>query len=49
MGFVQGRFLEGHCQGYDPGKFFGRSANFPYFDRNFLCILCLAWACLGFF
>ncbi|MFS7889001.1 hypothetical protein Hanom_Chr00s000003g01601621 [Helianthus anomalus] len=23
------------CQGHGPGKFFGRNANFPHFDRNF--------------
>ncbi|MFS8031864.1 putative trans-zeatin O-beta-D-glucosyltransferase [Helianthus anomalus] len=45
----QGRFLEGHWQGHGQGKFFGRSANFPRFDRKFLYILCLAWACPGFF
>ncbi|KAJ0556880.1 hypothetical protein HanIR_Chr07g0318801 [Helianthus annuus] len=36
-------------QGHGPGKFFGRNANFPHFDRNFLHILCLARACPNFF
>ncbi|KAJ0548298.1 hypothetical protein HanIR_Chr08g0382151 [Helianthus annuus] len=36
-------------QGHGPGKFFGRSVNFPHFDQNFLYILCLARACPGFF
>ncbi|MFS7990890.1 hypothetical protein Hanom_Chr11g01064271 [Helianthus anomalus] len=40
----QGRFLEGHWQGHGLGKFFGRSANFPHFDRNFLYILFFARA-----
>ncbi|MFS7929885.1 putative transcription factor Nin-like family [Helianthus anomalus] len=31
-------------QGNSPGKFFGRSANFPHFDRNFVYILCSAMA-----
>ncbi|MFS8013242.1 putative RNA helicase [Helianthus anomalus] len=44
-----GRILVGLWQGHGPGKFFGRSANFPHFDRNFLYILCLARACPGFF
>ncbi|MFS7941099.1 hypothetical protein Hanom_Chr05g00472151 [Helianthus anomalus] len=45
---MQGRFLEGPWQGHGPGKFFGRSANFPHFNRKFLYILCLARACPGF-
>ncbi|KAJ0956525.1 hypothetical protein HanPSC8_Chr01g0015831 [Helianthus annuus] len=32
---MQGRFLEEPWQGHGSGKFFGRSANFPHFDRNF--------------
>ncbi|KAJ0683342.1 hypothetical protein HanPI659440_Chr16g0657291 [Helianthus annuus] len=47
--FIQGRFLIEPWQGHGPGKFFGRSVNFPHFDRNFLCILYLARACPGFF
>ncbi|MFS7956048.1 hypothetical protein Hanom_Chr07g00649961 [Helianthus anomalus] len=47
--YNQGRFLEGLWQGHDPDNFFGRSSNFPHFDRNFLYILCLARACPGFF
>ncbi|MFS7975791.1 hypothetical protein Hanom_Chr10g00884841 [Helianthus anomalus] len=41
--------LVGIWQGHGPSKFFGRSANFPHFDRNFLYILCLARAFPGFF
>ncbi|MFS7934140.1 hypothetical protein Hanom_Chr05g00388071 [Helianthus anomalus] len=47
--FWQGWFLEEPWQGHGPGKFFGRSANFPHFDRNSLYILCLARVCPGFF
>ncbi|MFS7985145.1 hypothetical protein Hanom_Chr11g00995071 [Helianthus anomalus] len=47
--WLQGRFLEGLWQGHGPGKFYGRSANFSHFDRNFLYILVLARACLGLF
>ncbi|KAJ0535223.1 hypothetical protein HanIR_Chr09g0428361 [Helianthus annuus] len=43
-GYLQGRFLEEPWQDHGPGKLFGRSANFPHFDRNFLYILCLARA-----
>ncbi|KAJ0925530.1 hypothetical protein HanRHA438_Chr04g0160731 [Helianthus annuus] len=40
----QGRILVDPWQGHGPGKFFGRSANFPHFDRNFVYILCSALA-----
>ncbi|MFS7914391.1 hypothetical protein Hanom_Chr02g00152801 [Helianthus anomalus] len=39
-----GRILMEPWQGHGPGKFFGRSANFPHFDRNFVYILCSALA-----
>ncbi|MFS7913517.1 putative plus-end-directed kinesin ATPase [Helianthus anomalus] len=36
---MHGRILEELWQGHGPDKFFGRSANFSHFDRNFLYIL----------
>ncbi|MFS8007259.1 hypothetical protein Hanom_Chr14g01258921 [Helianthus anomalus] len=41
---LQGRILEEPWQGHGPGNFFGRSANFPHFNRNFVYILCSARA-----
>ncbi|MFS7940859.1 hypothetical protein Hanom_Chr05g00469251 [Helianthus anomalus] len=41
VGFYPGEVLRRallHWQGHGPGKFFGRSANFPHFDRIFLYI-----------
>ncbi|MFS8024529.1 hypothetical protein Hanom_Chr16g01464331 [Helianthus anomalus] len=35
----QGRFLIEVWQGHGPDKFFGRSANFPHFDPNFLEVI----------